>query len=118
MEYESSAAKIDLRFIPDDTQFDEVPKESCDSVPEAAKYRPKFFTTTALQQVKVACTWDETDPTRKDIISRVLDPKDKVEDEDLRAYLASSSEEEEPEDNAGDSVESKIHYLSSCPYLR
>lgn len=53
MEYESSATKIDLRFIPDDMVFDDEPKEICDSVPDVSKYQPRFFTTTALQQAKV-----------------------------------------------------------------
>ncbi|KAI4463119.1 hypothetical protein MML48_4g00017354 [Holotrichia oblita] len=53
MEYESSATKIDLRFIPDDMTFDDEPKEICNKLPEITKYQPKFFTTTALQQAKV-----------------------------------------------------------------
>lgn len=57
MEYESSATKIDLRFIPDDTTFDDDPKEICDKLPENAKYQPRFFTTTALQQAKVSLSY-------------------------------------------------------------
>lgn len=98
MEFESSSAKIDLRFIPDHMTFEEgEARERCTAVPSGDKYRPKFFTTTALQQVKVQCTWDETDPTRRDTLGRIHDPKDHVDEEDLKAYLASSSEEDEEE---------------------
>lgn len=57
MEYESSATKIDLRFVPDDMSFDEEPREICNKLPEITKYQPKFFTTTALQQAKVTKTY-------------------------------------------------------------
>jgi len=43
----------------------------------------------------VDLTWDETDPRRKDLTTRVFDPKENVDDEDIRAYLASSSEDED-----------------------
>lgn len=99
MEYESSAAKVDLRFIPDDMSFDEdTPKEVCKEMPSKEKYRPRFFTTTALQQVKVNLTWDETDPMRKELTEKIFDPKEKVDDDDIRAYLATSSEEESDEE--------------------
>jgi len=98
-EYESSAAKIDLRYIPDDMSFDdEEPRDTCDSAVNLKKYHPKFFTTTALQQVKVNCTWDETDPSRKDLIDRVFNKKEQIDDDDLKNYLASSSEESSNEE--------------------
>jgi hypothetical protein len=107
-EYESSAAKIDLRYIPDDMKFDE--EESNDvseGLANPAKYQPKFFTTTALQQVKVNCTWDETDPSRKDLIDRVFNAKDTVDDDDLKNYLAASSDEEEEEEDGEQDEEKK-----------
>lgn len=92
LEYESSATKLDLRFIPDDTTFDETPKEKCEKLPETNKYQPRFFTTTALQQAKVELTWDETNPARLEITQKLSDGKiDDVTDADLQAYLASSS---------------------------
>ncbi|XP_066145362.1 ESF1 homolog [Euwallacea fornicatus] len=104
MEYESSATKIDLRFIPDDMTFDDIPKESCDKMPE--KYEPRFFTTTALQQAKVELTWDETNPERLEFAEKLNNGKiDDISQKDLQNFLASSSEEEE-EDNSG--VESEL----------
>lgn len=63
----------------------------------------------SILSVQVDCTWDETDPTRKDLIARVLDPKEKIDDEDLRAYLASSSSDSEVE-----TVEEKEPTLTSA----
>lgn len=51
LEYESTATKLDLRFIPDDMEFDDEPKDSCTELPDLGKYKPRLFTTTALQQV-------------------------------------------------------------------
>ncbi|GJQ65392.1 hypothetical protein Trydic_g7502 [Trypoxylus dichotomus] len=100
MEYESSAIKIDLRFIPDDMVFDDDPKETCNKLPEVAKYEPRFFTTTALQQAKVNLTWDETNPDRVELTQKIASGKiDEIDESDLQAYLAYSSEEEESEDD-------------------
>lgn len=67
-------------------------------MPDTSKYRPRQFTTTALQQAKVQLTWDETDPTRTEIANRLM-AGENVDDNDVRAYLASSSgEEDSPEE--------------------
>lgn len=109
MEYESSATKIDLRFIPDDMTFDDEPKETCDKLPELNKYEPRFFTTTALQQAKVDLTWDETDPGRLEMTQKLNSGKiDDVTENDLQNYLAGSSDEEseeEVEENEGEEGE-------------
>lgn len=75
------------------------PREVCDKLPDVTKYKPRHFTTTALQQVKVDLTWDETDPSRVEIFEKLNAGKfDEVDDSELRNYLASgSSSEEEPE---------------------
>ncbi|XP_018319855.1 ESF1 homolog [Agrilus planipennis] len=97
LEYESSATKLDLRFIPDTMKFDQQPKEVCDKLPEQGKYQPRFFTTTALQQAKVDLTWDETDPTRIEVTQKLANGDSDIPEGDLQAYLASSSASEESE---------------------
>lgn len=109
MEYESSATKIDLRFIPDDMTFDDEPKESCDKLPN--KYEPRFFTTTALQQAKVELTWDETNPDRLEFADKVNSGKiSEISEQDLQNYLAGSddSDKEDLSDSQsdGDSTQS------------
>ncbi|KAL1509267.1 hypothetical protein ABEB36_004030 [Hypothenemus hampei] len=106
MEYESSATKLDLRFIPDDMTFDDQPKEQCNKLPD--KYEPRFFTTTALQQAKVELTWDETNPDRLEFTEKLNTGKlDDISEKDLQNYLASSSgEEDNVEDSENESVNS------------
>lgn len=96
LEYESSATTLDIRFIPDDMDFEDVKlKEECQSMPSATAYQPPTFVNTALQQSKVKLTWDETDHKRKATFEKAFD-KDLHED-DLKAYIASSSSEGEDE---------------------
>lgn len=107
MEYESSATRVDVRFIPDDTEFPEEPKESCTELPDMSKYKPRHFMNSALQQVKVNLTWDETDPDRLEAVSQLANGE--VDEANLKNYLATSSEEEESEDEEceeGDDVAS------------
>lgn len=95
LEYESTATKLDLRFIPDDMTFDDEPKEVCTELPDLAKYKPRLFTTTALQQAKVELTWDENDVDRKELTEKMSSGKlEGISDADLRKYVAYSSEEE------------------------
>ncbi|XP_063699612.1 ESF1 homolog [Culicoides brevitarsis] len=99
MEYESTACKLDFRFIPDDVTFDEdEPRDVCTELPDLAKYKPRLFTTKALQQGKVELTWDENDMERKEIQEKLLngDLQD-VPDDVLKKYVACSSSEGESE---------------------
>ncbi|TVY32731.1 Pre-rRNA-processing protein [Lachnellula subtilissima] len=94
-EYLSSANFFDLRFIPDDTTFDDKPRDECTSVPE--DYRPTEFVTDALQHSKVKLTWDMApeEATRKDAINRAFSgSRAEIGENDLRAYLGSDSESE------------------------
>ncbi|XP_065363774.1 ESF1 homolog [Calliphora vicina] len=100
IEYESSATKVDLRFIPDDTSFEEdEPTEVCTELPDANSYKPRQFTTTALQQAKVDLTWDETAVDRKELGDKLSSGKlEGISDKDLRKIVAYSSEEEQDEE--------------------
>lgn len=101
MEYESTATKFDLRFIPDDMTFDDEPKDVCTEMPDTSKYMPRLFTTTALQQAKVELTWDENDLDRKELNDKLVSGKlNEVADQELRKYVAYSSDEAVEDDEA------------------
>lgn len=105
LEFESSASRVDLRFIPDDMTFEETPREQCTAMPEAGRYRPSQFVTTALQQRLVRFTWDETDVDRQEVVRRASTKGGEVDDADIRAYLADSSSDEQQDDEDGGSAE-------------
>lgn len=110
LEYESTATKLDLRFIPDDMNFNDEPKDECTELPDMSKYMPRLFTTTALQQAKVELTWDENDVDRKELNDKLSSGKfNEVADQELRKYVAySSSSESENEDNDQQHVETNV----------
>ncbi|XP_011301113.1 ESF1 homolog [Fopius arisanus] len=120
-EYESTATKIDLRFIPEDMEFDQTPKEICDKLPDVSKYQPRQFTTTALQQVKVQCTWDETKLDRQEITKKINSGKiDDIDENDIKIYLASGSSDEEADIEEGgvdDDIDGKINPLDKYKSL-
>ncbi|KAK5716066.1 pre-rRNA-processing protein esf1 [Elasticomyces elasticus] len=85
-EYLSTANFFDLRFVPDDTEFDEAPKDECTRLPES--YKPNDFRTEALTHSKVRLTWDDDDTTRKEVQKRAFSRGD-IEDNDMQAYIGS-----------------------------
>jgi hypothetical protein len=96
-EYLSSANFFDLRFIPDDVDFDEKPRDECTSVP--TRYKPTEFVTDALQHSKVKLTWDAEDTERKEVIKRAFSgSRAEIGENDLRAYLGSDSSEDEDDE--------------------
>lgn len=112
MEYESSATKLDLRFIPDNMTFDDDPKEQCDKLPELNRYQPRFFTTTALQQAKVDLTWDETDPDRIEITQKLNTGKfEDIPEDELQNFVAVSDDD----DDESEEVEAELEDDSKNP---
>ncbi|XP_053782136.1 ESF1 homolog isoform X2 [Desmodus rotundus] len=80
-------------FIPDDTTFDDEPKDVASEV-DLTAYKPKYFTSSAMGTSTVEITWDETDHERITTLNRKF-KKEELLDMDFQAYLASSSEDEE-----------------------
>lgn len=101
-EYLSTANFFDLRFIPDETTFDEKPRDVCQKLPSG--YRPADFVTEALTHSNVRLTWDEEDRGRKEAQKRAFtrgkDGKPDVDDDDLLAYIGSDSDDDEDGDDA------------------
>ncbi|TCD69922.1 pre-rRNA-processing protein esf1 [Steccherinum ochraceum] len=92
-ELERSANVFDLSFVPDGMSFDEEPRDDATddlSVP----YKNLEFVTDALRHSKVKLTWDDDDPERNQITRRTLSRKE-IDENDFRAYIASSESEDE-----------------------
>lgn len=97
-EFERTANVFDLSYVPEEMSFedDEVEDEATE---ELKGYKGNDFVTDALRHSRVKLTWDQDDPNRSKVLRRPL-TKQEIEEEDFRAYLASSSDEDE-EDNKG-----------------
>lgn len=96
-EYLSSANFFDLRFVPDEVEFDEEPHEVCESLPNG--YKPNEFVTDALSHSKVKLTWDADDTTRKEVQKRAFSRKE-IDENELQAYLGTDSSESEDDEEA------------------
>ena len=98
LEFERSANKLELRYVPDKQDFSmrEI-RDEAKSVP--SDYEPPEFQVKALQQTNVKLSWDLDDPARKKAFSRKL-TEDKLKDEDFAAYMASESDEDYFEEEA------------------
>ena len=100
LEFERSANKLDLRYVPEGQSFEgRETRDVAASVP--SDYEPPEFQVKALQQTNVKLSWDDDDPVRKKAFSRKL-TEDKLKDEDFAAYMASASESSESEDEAAE----------------
>ncbi|CAM1503306.1 Fc.00g080820.m01.CDS01 [Cosmosporella sp. VM-42] len=98
-EYQSSSNFLDLRFVPDDVTFDDEPRDECEKIPDS--YKPVEFVTNALQSSKVKLTWDmhPEEVSRKESINRAFSgSRAQIEENDLKAYLASDSDDDDEED--------------------
>ena len=98
-EYLSSSNFIDLRFVPDDVTFDDRARDECTDVPD--DYEPVDFVTNALQSSKVKLTWDmhPEEASRKQSMKKAFGgSRAELQENDLRAYLASDSEDEDEVD--------------------
>lgn len=105
LEYEGSSIELDLRFVPDDIEFDSADiKAECDQVPDLSSYKAPMFINSALQQTTVNFTWDQTDVKRQEKLHRAF-TKEEMEKDDLDAYIGSGSESDDDDDAADDDGE-------------
>ncbi|KAL9615011.1 MAG: hypothetical protein Q9167_000543 [Letrouitia subvulpina] len=112
-EYLTTANFFDLRFIPSDTDFSEdKPIDQCTRIPNG--YRPTEFVTDALQHSKVKLTWDADDGSRKQAQKRAFTgSRADIDENDLKAYLASDSSGEENETLGTNTVDSAMNAAST-----
>ncbi|KAI0004151.1 hypothetical protein BJV74DRAFT_875884 [Russula compacta] len=90
-ELERSANVLNLSFVPDDMTFEEKCRDQVTSADENTDHQPLDFATDALRHSKVKLTWDQDDPERDRITRRALSIKE-IEENDFRAYVASSTD--------------------------
>ncbi|USW56975.1 Putative pre-rRNA-processing protein Esf1 [Septoria linicola] len=98
-EYLSTSNFFDLRFVPDDTSFeDDEVHDECLQLPQG--YKPNDFRTEALTHSKVQLTWDQDDATRKEVQKRAFS-RAEMDDNDMQAYIGS-------DDSDADSTSSRM----------
>ncbi|KAF9578493.1 pre-rRNA-processing protein esf1 [Lunasporangiospora selenospora] len=107
-EYESSANFFDLRYIPDDMEFEDAPRNEAFDAPE--KYKANDFQTQAFQHTNVKLTWDEDDADRLKVTRHKFSKED-LEDMDFKAYLASSDDDESDEDDDVEAMKRRYRAL-------
>lgn len=95
-EFEATSNFFDMRFIPDEMEFDDEPTDKALEAPLV--YEAVDFATKALQHSKVELTWDNDDPHRAKVTRRKF-TKDDVSQMDFKAYLASDSDSNDSDGN-------------------
>lgn len=102
LEVEASSMVLECRYVPDGMGFDEEEAVLRDRATEAPPgYACPAFATKALQQSRVQLSWDADDSARAKVLRRdfaQLKKAGELREDDFKAYLASSSEEEEGTD--------------------
>ena len=111
LEYERSGLNFDFRYIADDVQFDQAPRDSATDVP--LNYKQPMFSNKATSSSKVELTWDQDDPDRFKLRKKKF-TKDDINEHDLQAYLASDSEDEQ-EGQPGRDGRDKLRALLEQP---
>jgi hypothetical protein len=106
MELETSANRLDLRFVPDDFEPPYAPRDEATAVPK--DYESPSFFTRALQHTNVTLTWDEDMPHRSALLNystfmsgRNVDGK-KIDYADLEQFVASSASSDADSDDDAD----------------
>ena len=78
------------------------PHDQCTQLSDKSIYKPIRFHNTALTQIKVRCTWDETPIERRRLTKKRNYTVEEFDQVNLDAYLASESDEEIQNNNDND----------------
>jgi len=94
LEFEKSQNIVDLRFVPDDTEFENEPREVCDEMPleHECKLEEYQYETAALGHTKVKLSWDEDDVDNSLVAVKKKFTHQELEELDYSAYLASETD--------------------------
>ncbi|XGW26825.1 hypothetical protein V3C99_007421 [Haemonchus contortus] len=93
-QFESSNVKMDLRFIPDDMEFDKdrIKEELCEGDVNVAKYKSKEKLQSAIAQTNARIGWDETEEIRSKKFAEAFINEDEATD-----LIACSDSEDDQE---------------------
>ncbi|CAD5234646.1 unnamed protein product [Bursaphelenchus xylophilus] len=103
LEFESSGVKFDLRFIPEEMEFeDERIKEKVTSEEfNAKKYQPKYnVQSAAVKRSNIKMEWDNTDYDRQVAMQKAFDPEADL-DEYAGLIASGSDDDDDPEIKLG-----------------
>ncbi|XP_031476702.1 pre-rRNA-processing protein ESF1 [Nymphaea colorata] len=112
VEFERTSNILDLRFIPDDMQFNHPPRDIATEAP--SNYECKDFHTRALQQSKVQLSWDNDEPERIKSLRQKLSQK-QLDEMEFKDFLASDDEESDDDDedeNEGNDGDLEVQSMS------
>ena len=84
------------------------PHDQCTQLSDKLVYKPIRFRNTALTQIKVRCTWDETPIERRRLTKKRNYTVEEFDQVNLDAYLASESDEEIQNNNDNDTIILKV----------
>ncbi|GIL58605.1 hypothetical protein Vafri_13624 [Volvox africanus] len=104
MEFERSACKFDIRFVPDDQSFEgRQIRDTATEVPPG--YEPPAHFNISLQHTDPKLSWDAEDPERKrKLQGRRLKTDQELLEADFAAYLGSEEDDDDGEEEAKDAL--------------
>ncbi|KAL5056012.1 hypothetical protein RYX36_036694 [Vicia faba] len=113
VEFEHSSNPLDLRFILDNMDFKQPPKDVATETP--ANYENKDFYSRALQHSKVELTWDEDEPARANTLKRKFNDEQlaQLEMDELVASNVSESDDSEDDNEIDGHADKKARKKSN-----
>lgn len=108
VEYSQTGQCFDLRFIPNDMEITTMPRDRAECVPDG--YTPPVVNVSSVNNSTVKLSWDTDEPDRV-ILKKKAFGKYEMYEQDLKAYLASSSEDED-KDEGGDEAKGRNKELA------
>ncbi|CAJ0587919.1 unnamed protein product, partial [Mesorhabditis spiculigera] len=111
-EFENSGMRLDMRFVPDETEFDEsrAKEQITGEQLNLEKYKPKDFISKASSNTTAEIAWDENNPSR---VRKFKDAFDDGFDLDRagKGLIASSEEESDFEEEGAPKRDDRINIL-------
>ncbi|VDL72672.1 unnamed protein product [Nippostrongylus brasiliensis] len=98
-QFESSNLKMDLRFVPDDMEFDKdrIKEELCDGDVNVSKYKSKEKLKSSVTQTNACIGWDETEELRSRKFTEAFKNRFSNDEDAARDLIACSDDEEDEE---------------------